>query len=91
MTEGTTAETVDGMSLAKIDRIIKALRYERFRWTPVRRVNIPKPPARPAPWAYRHGRTRSARGYPDDLDAYYGRSFPTVPTAFGPVGVATPP
>ena len=43
MTKGTTAETVDGMSLAKIDRIIDALRYERFRWTPVRRVNIPKP------------------------------------------------
>ena len=42
-TEGVTAETVDGMSLAKIDRIIEALRYERFRWTPVRRVNIPKP------------------------------------------------
>ncbi len=42
-TKGITAETVDGMSLAKIDRIIEALRYERFRWTPVRRVNIPKP------------------------------------------------
>ena len=43
MTKGTTAETVDGMSLTKIDRIIDALRYERFRWTPVRRVNLPKP------------------------------------------------
>ena len=43
MTKGTTAETVDGMSLVKIDRIIDELRYERFRWTPVRRVNIPKP------------------------------------------------
>ena len=43
MTRGTTAETVDGMSLAKIDRLIEELRYERFRWTPVRRVNIPKP------------------------------------------------
>ncbi len=43
MTKGTTAETVDGMSLAKIDRIIEELRYERFRWTPVRRVNLPKP------------------------------------------------
>ena len=42
MTKGTTAETVDGMSLAKIDRIIDALRQERYRWTPVRRVNIPK-------------------------------------------------
>ena len=43
MTKGTTAETVYGMSLAKIDRIIDELRYERFRWTPVRRVNLPKP------------------------------------------------
>ena len=43
MTKGTTAETVDGMSLAKIDRLIEELRYERFRWTPVRRVNLPKP------------------------------------------------
>ena len=42
-TKGITAETVDGMSLAKINRIIEALRYERFRWTPVRRVNLPKP------------------------------------------------
>ena len=43
MTKGITAETVDGMSLARIDCIIEALRYERYRWTPVRRVNIPKP------------------------------------------------
>ena len=42
MTKGTTAETVDGMSLTKIDRIIDALRHERYRWKPVRRVNIPK-------------------------------------------------
>ena len=31
MTKGITAETVDGMSLAKIDRIINEFRYERFR------------------------------------------------------------
>ncbi|HYF64678.1 MAG TPA: reverse transcriptase domain-containing protein [Herpetosiphonaceae bacterium] len=43
MTPGATEETVDGMSLAKIDRIIDALRTERFRWTPVRRITIPKP------------------------------------------------
>ena len=42
MTKGVTAETVDGMSMAKIDRIIEALRHERYRWTPVRRVHIPK-------------------------------------------------
>lgn len=42
MTRGVTAETVDGMSLAKIERIIEAVRFERYRWTPVRRVEIPK-------------------------------------------------
>ena len=57
MTEGATAETVDGMSLAKIDRLIDELRYERFRWTPVRRVNLPKPNGVPVPWADRRGQT----------------------------------
>lgn len=42
MTEGATPETVDGMCLAKIESIIEAIRFERYRWTPVRRVNIPK-------------------------------------------------
>jgi group II intron reverse transcriptase/maturase len=42
MTKGVTAETVDGMSLGKINGIIDQLRYERYRWTPVRRVHIPK-------------------------------------------------
>lgn len=42
MTKGTTEETVDGMSMDKIDAIIESLRYERYRWTPVRRVQIPK-------------------------------------------------
>jgi len=42
MTPGTTEETVDGMSLAKIEKIIDDLRYERYRWTPVRRTYIEK-------------------------------------------------
>lgn len=42
MTPGATAETVDGMSLRKIDRIIDAVRHERYRFSPVRRVAIPK-------------------------------------------------
>ena len=94
MTKGITAETVDGMSLAKIDRNIEALRYERFRWTPVRRVNIPKP----------NGQTRAYMGIPNRdpdkllqevirmiLEAYYEPQFSDrTPTAFGPTGVATP-
>jgi len=42
MTPGSTPETVDGMSLAKIDAIIEAVRYERYRWKPTRRVYIEK-------------------------------------------------
>jgi len=42
MTEGTTGETVEGMSLDKIETIIKALRDGTFQWRPARRVYIPK-------------------------------------------------
>ncbi len=84
-TKGVTAETMDGMSLANIDRIIEALRYERFRWTPVRRVNIPKP----------NGKTR-ALGIPTGpdkllqevirmiLEAYYEPQFSDRSHGFRP-------
>ena len=42
MTPGTTAETADGMSLGKIHKIIELMRYERYRFSPVKRVMIPK-------------------------------------------------
>ncbi len=43
MTPGTTEETVDGMSLNKIDQVIEIIRCERWKWPPVRRVLIDKP------------------------------------------------
>lgn len=42
MTPGMTAETVEGMSLAKLDALIDDIRHERYRWTPVRRTYVPK-------------------------------------------------
>jgi group II intron reverse transcriptase/maturase len=42
MTRGVGQETVDGMSLGKIGRVIEAMRHERYRFRPVRRVHIPK-------------------------------------------------
>lgn len=42
LTPGATPETVDGMSLAKIEALIAAVRHERYRWTPVRRTDIAK-------------------------------------------------
>ena len=35
MTPGITEETVDGMSMEKIAKIIEAIRHERWQWTPV--------------------------------------------------------
>ena len=43
MTPGITAETVDGMSMEKIATIIGAIRQEKWRWTPTRRVLKDKP------------------------------------------------
>ena len=42
MTPGASQETADGMSMARIEAIITAMRYERYRFAPVRRTYIPK-------------------------------------------------
>jgi group II intron reverse transcriptase/maturase len=42
MTPGMTEETVDGMSLEKIQTIIEAIKQERYRWMPARRIYIEK-------------------------------------------------
>src|SRR6266571_5990188 len=42
MTAGASQETADGMSMEKIGAIIEAMRHERYRFSPVRRVFIPK-------------------------------------------------
>jgi len=42
MTSGVTQETADGMSLGKIEAIIGAMRHERYRFSPARRIYIPK-------------------------------------------------
>ncbi len=42
LTKGVTDDTVDGMSLEKIEALIEEIRHERYRWTPVRRILIPK-------------------------------------------------
>ena len=39
---GADGETADGMSLGKIGSIIDAMRHERYRFNPVRRLYIPK-------------------------------------------------
>src|SRR5438067_12216852 len=57
MTPGVTQETVDGMSVEKINRIIEAMRHERHRFAPVRRLVKPQ----------KNGKTRPPGGttWPD--------------------------
>jgi retron-type reverse transcriptase len=85
MTPGFSAETVDGISLARIDAIIGALRTESYRWSPARRVYIPK----------RNGRRRplSMPSWSDKLvaevvrmllDAYYDVRFSEHSHGFRP-------
>jgi group II intron reverse transcriptase/maturase len=86
LTPGSTPETADGMTLAKIDRIIEALRFERYRWTPVRRVYVEK----------RHSTKRRPLGIPtwSDkllqevirllLEAYYEPQFSAHSHGFRP-------
>ena len=42
MTPGASEETADGMSEGKIDQIIELMRHERYRFSPARRIYIPK-------------------------------------------------
>jgi len=42
MTPGVTNETVDGMSLEKVQCIIEAIKAERYQWSPARRIYIEK-------------------------------------------------
>jgi len=42
MTPGASQETADGMSEGRIDEITELMRHERYRFSPARRVYIPK-------------------------------------------------
>jgi len=42
MTPGSSGETADGMSEEKIDQITDLMRHERYRFSPARRIYIPK-------------------------------------------------
>ncbi len=64
MTPGVDGETVDGMSQAKIERIIDALRHERYRFQPAKRTYIPKKNGKRRPlglpsWCWTTARVRT--------------------------------
>src|SRR5258705_11849702 len=51
MTPGANEETADGMSEEKIEQIIGLMRNERYRFSPARRIYIPKKNGRLRPLA----------------------------------------
>ena len=85
MTPGSTEETVDGMSMAKMAKIIEAIRQEKWHWPPVRRVLQDKPKGGKRPlgmpiWSDKVGQdiVRSL------LEAYYEPQFSTHSHGFRP-------
>ena len=90
MTPGITRETVDGMSLVKIDAIIDAL-PERYRWPPVsgstsRRRERPRRPLGLPAWSDK----LVAEVVRLLLEAYYEYEFSDRSHGFRPGGAATP-
>ena len=81
------------MSLAKIQAIIDALRHERYRWTPVRRIYIEKKGTEEeAPAGVADVVGQAAAGS-DPLCCWRritSRSSPTAPTVSARAGVVTP-
>ena len=85
MTKGTTTETVDGMSIAKIDRLIDEVRHQRFRWTPVRRVHIPKSNGKTRPLGVTSWRDKLLQEVIRSLlEAYYEPQFSAHAHGFRP-------
>jgi len=85
MTRGMTSETVDGMSLAKIERIIEDIRNERFHWTPVRRTYIPKQDGKKRPLGIPTWRDKLVQEVIRlILEAYYEPQFSDFSHGFRP-------
>ena len=93
MTPGPHAETADGMTTAKIERIIDAVRHERYRFRPVRRRYIPKKDGkqRPLGSAVMVGQAARRSGSACCWRRINERSSPITPTVTGPAEAATPP
>ena|SRR5690348_1688886 len=91
MTPGASEETADGMTEGKINQIIELMRYERYRFSPARRIYIPKKNGSSAPSGCRHGPVSlSAKWSASCWRHTMSRGSRTVPTGSVKAADATP-
>src|SRR5258708_20162820 len=92
MTPGPDSETVDGMSLGKIGRIIDSLRHERYRFKPVRRTYIPKKNGKKRPLGLPSWSDKLVgEAIRLLLEAYYEPQFPGLSNGSPPHRACPPP
>ena len=85
MTKGSTDETVDGMSIQRIDRMIELLRQEKYQWKPARREYIPKRMGNADRLEYRRGGDKLLQEVMRMiLEAYYEPQFSEHSHGFRP-------
>ncbi len=85
MTPDTTGETVDGMSREKIKTMIDLIRQERWRWTPVKRVYIPKKSGKLRPLGLPSWSSKVMQEVVRQLlDAYFEPTFSDASHGFRP-------
>jgi group II intron reverse transcriptase/maturase len=85
MTKGITGETVDGMSMGKIETLIKELRDEKYQPSPVRRTYIPKANGKKRPLGIPTWRDKLVQeAIRLILDAYYEPKFSPRSHGFRP-------
>jgi retron-type reverse transcriptase len=91
MTPGPDAETADGMTMGKIERIIDALRHERYRFKPVRRHYIPRRTGSSGRLVCHRGRiSYSAKSYACCWRRTMSRSSPSTRMVTAPPAAVTP-
>jgi group II intron reverse transcriptase/maturase len=84
-TPGVGEETLDGMSEERIETIIEKLRWERYRWRPVRRVYIPKENGKERPLGIPSGDDKILQtAMKILLEAYYEPTFSERSHGFRP-------
>lgn len=85
MTKGITGETVDGMSMGKIETLIKELRDEKYQPSPARRTFIPKANGKKRPLGIPTWRDKLVQeAIRLILDAYYEPKFSPRSHGFRP-------